>query len=99
MLKLDCKEMPKQQLDFVIKDYIMYLFEVAKEYNVNSITLFNPDNTEEIYEFSFSCKHNRECVFKCGLFSAKVVFNDMDRVGALGGFFKDRTFIIGKLGD
>ena len=46
MLKLDCKEMPKSQLDFVIKDYIVYLFEVAKEYNVNSITLFNPDNTE-----------------------------------------------------
>lgn len=98
MLRLDCIDMPKRQLDYVIKDYIIYLYEVAKENKVDSISIFNSNNVDELYEFTFPYKHSRNCIFKCGLFSAIVSFSDMDRVGALSGFFKDRQFVIGKIG-
>lgn len=98
MLRLDCIDMPKRQLDYVIKDYIIYLYELAKEHGTDTIRIFNPDNVDELYEFTFPYKHSRECIFKCGLFSAIVSFSDMDRAGALSGFFKDRQFVIGKIG-
>ena len=44
MLTLDCKEMSKGQLDTVIKDYLIYLYEIAKENKVDNISIFNPDS-------------------------------------------------------
>lgn len=98
MLKLDCVGMSKEQIEVSIKSYFTYLYEIAKENKVDSISIFNSNNVDELYEFTFPYKHSRECIFKCGLFSAIVSFSDMDRVGALSGFFKDRQFVIGKIG-
>lgn len=98
MLTLDCKEMSKKQLDTVIKDYLIYLYEIAKENKVDSISIFNPDNVNEVYNITFPYKHSRECIFSYGFFKANIKFNDKDIVGSLDGFFKDRQFVIGKLG-
>ena len=90
--------MSKDEVEVSIKSYFTYLYELAREHGTDTIRIFNPDNVDELYEFTFPYKHSRECIFKCGLFSAIVSFSDMDRVGALSGFFKDRQFVIGKIG-